>query len=302
MFISVIIPTYNPDQSRLIKSLQGLKEQSFPLNEWELIIVDNNSAPPVELNLSWHPNHQIIHEPEQGLTYARIAGFNHAKGNIVIMVDDDNILHRDYLQNAMDIFLSNPDLGAIGGRSIPLFENTPPFWLQEFYSALALRDMGESVITTGWENLYPDCAPIGAGMCLKMEALGTYMHKISNGNKIITDRTASSLASGGDNDIVIEILRSGWRVGYFPTLYLQHIIPVQRMQTGYLARLLYSTNKSWVQLLENQGINPWAKMNKIAAWLRKMKGWFAYAAWKNPVQYIKWRGACGHFDGLADYK
>lgn len=298
--LSVILPAYNPDMSRLNQTLAGLRQQSLPFKNWELIIIDNNSSPAIAIDLSWHPNHKLIKELKAGLTYARLKGFENALGAIIVMVDDDNILDKHYLENTLSIFNSNTPLGAIGGKSIPLFEASPPAWLIQFYGSLALRDLGETELIASWQNKYPEAAPIGAGMAIRNQALQSYMGKISGDNKIITDRTGNSLSSGGDNDIVIEILKSGWQVGYFPALQLTHIIPATRMQTRYLAKLINNTNKSWVQLLEDHQINPWPKIPLWSVPFRKLKSWFTYRAWHNSVNYIKWQGACGLYDGLSE--
>lgn len=302
MRLSVILPTYNPDKKRLAQTLAGLKAQSLRNNEWELIIIDNNSSNNFhqQHDLSWHPSARIITEPKQGLTYARLRGFRECTADIIVMVDDDNILNSDYLEQVVSIFELNQQTAAIGGKSIPLFETTPPTWLHEFYGNLALRDLGHNSIIAGWDNKYPQAAPIGAGMGIRRKALVTYIKKIASGKNNISDRTATSLSSGGDNDLVIEILKSGWQVGYFPQLELKHMIPARRMQVAYLARLARDTNRSWVQLLQNHDINPWQKLLPQGVLLRKIKAWFIYRAWQNQPAYIKWQGACGLFEGLAN--
>jgi glycosyltransferase involved in cell wall biosynthesis len=300
--LSVIIPTSNPNIQRLNKTLNGLKEQTLSPLVWELILIDNNSGTDIstQTDFSWHPNSHFVYEPKQGLTYARLNGIKEAKGSIIVMVDDDNILDTDYLEKALHIFKHHPNLGAIGGKSIPLFEIDPPEWLSTFYSNLALRDLGNDIIIERWRNKYPDSAPIGAGMVLRKTVLQSYVTKVSSGKSIIADRTAASLSSGGDNDIVIEVLKSGWDVGYFPVLKLSHIIPAKRMQVNYLARLVNNTNKSWIQLLNSHAICPWSKIAKWTIPLRKTKAWFNYKAWQGKANYITWRGACGTFDGLAN--
>ncbi|HMG11414.1 MAG TPA: glycosyltransferase [Mucilaginibacter sp.] len=298
--LSVILPTYNPNPLRLSKTISGLQNQTLIFDSWELIVIDNNSVPAIEIDLSWHPNSRIVTEEKPGLTYARLKGFEQAKGAVIVMVDDDNILDKDYLKNTLAIFTANPKSGAIGGKSTPSFEEAVPIWLTEFYGNLALRDLGENVIIADWKNEYPWGAPIGAGMGIRKLALQSYLHKIANSNTILSDRTGASLSSGGDNDIVIEILKSGWQVGYYPQLELQHIIPVRRTQVNYLARLLNNTNKSWVQLLASHDISPWGEIAPWSVPFRKIKSWFTYRAWQNKVNYIKWKGACGLYDGLSE--
>ena len=299
-YISVILPTLNPDVSRLNQTLEGLQSQALPLEKWELILVDNNSTSPILANLNWHPNSKIISQPNPGLTYARLKGFLEARGDIVILVDDDNILDEKYLLYTLDIFRNHPTLGAIGGKSLPLFEKFPPVWVNEFRSSLALRNLGDNTIIEKWENKYPEAGPIGAGMAIRKKSLKSYIKKLSKSKSIITDRKGDSLSSGGDNDIVIEILKSGWHVGYFPSLILYHIIPKERLSLKYLARLSNNSNKSWVQLLTSHNINPWANIPAWTVPLRKIKAWFVYKAWLNKINYIKWRGACGTFEGLSE--
>ncbi len=298
-FLSVILPTYNPDLNRLNQTIAGLKQQTLGLEKWEIIVVDNNSIPEVKIDLGWHINHLVVKEPRPGLTHARLKGFDSASGSIVVMVDDDNILAKDYLEQVIILFNKHQALGAVGGKSVPLFETLPETWLKEFYGNLALRDLGDQEKLTGWKNEYPDIAPIGAGMGIRKKAIEAYIKKIGSGASIVSDRTGGELTSGGDNDMIIEVLKSGWQVGYFPILQLQHIIPKKRMEVSYLARLVNNTNRSWIQVLDKHQINPWTKISRLGSRVRKLKAWFSYRAWSNPVNYIRWQGACGLFDCLA---
>lgn len=302
MRLSVIIPTYNPNLNRLNLTLASLKIQQLPLPQWELIIIDNNSSNNFGklIDLTWHPSARIVKEDRPGLTHARMKGFREARTAIIVMVDDDNVLDNNYLEEVLNIFDKQSELGAMGGKSIALFEDRPPVWLPEFYENLAVRDLGDEIIISKWNFMYPVAAPIGAGMAVRRAALDQYVNKLLTQENVITDRIGTSLSSGGDNDIILEIVKAGWLVGYFPALLLQHIIPKQRMQTQYLAQLVNNSNRSWIRLLENHGINPWPK---IAPWtlpFRKVKAWFVHKAWLKPVNYIKWQGACGIFEGLAE--
>jgi glycosyltransferase involved in cell wall biosynthesis len=300
--LSVLIPVYNPDPVRFRQTLEALQSQSLPVSDWELIVIDNNSVPEIELDLSWHPAHRLVRELKQGLMHARLKGFELASGNILVMVDDDNVLDEEYLSRTLGLFKSNSALGAVGGKSIPVFENLPPSWMSEFFGNLALRDLGDESLMAVWEHQYPHFAPIGAGMGIRKDALTSYLKSAVLDKTPILDRTGTQLTSGGDNDIVLAILKSGWQVGYSPSLVLRHLIPQQRLQRAYLSRLINHTSRSWVAVLEKHQINPW---KKIPAWtvpFRKLKALLTFRAWKNETNYIRWRGACGMFDGLAEMK
>jgi len=95
-------------------------------------------------------NARVVREEKLGLTHARVRGFEEAKGEIVVLVDDDNVLRPDYLEKAVEILDKNPLLGAIGGKALPEYEIEPPEWLKGIRSGLGLRDLGNSII------LYPD--------------------------------------------------------------------------------------------------------------------------------------------------
>lgn len=298
-FISVVLPTYNPKINILDQTLEALKIQTLPKNNWELIIVDNNSTKKLDLDLKWHPNSKIVFEPKQGLTFARLTAFKQAAGELIIMVDDDNLLKEDYLKSCVDIFSHYELLGAAGGKSLPHFEIEPPKWIIPFYGNLALRDLGEKEILENWNDNYPVCAPIGAGMAIRKTTLASYLQNNLQHENLITDRSGNSLTSGGDNDIVIEILKSGYSVGYFPILELIHLIPKERLEFAYFSRLIKDTNKSWVQLLDKHQISPWKKIPKWTVALRKIKAWFINSAWKDKSNYLKWKASCGYFEGLS---
>jgi glycosyltransferase involved in cell wall biosynthesis len=303
--LSVIIPTYNPDSNNLNATINGLRGQTLDLDKWELIIIDNNSTNGVlaTLDITWHPNSSIIKEPKQGLTYSRIAGITPATGNVVVMVDDDNILSPDYLENMSVHFKVNPQIGSIGGKIMGFFNNyTPKKWTEQFWPMLAIRNYGNEPIISEPQltTKYPPFSPVGAGMGVTRPLFSAYINEITKSGNQITDRSGGSLSSGGDNEINIQVLKQGFSVAFFPDLVLQHIIPPVRLTRNYLGRLNYESSISWIRLLLKYGICPWPVIPPYTVLLRKMKAWLKYKAWASDTGYIKWKGACGIFEALAD--
>jgi len=306
MKLSVVICAHNPKPEYLQQVLNSLKVQTLPMEKWELILVDNKSSNPLgaSFDLSWHPESRVVVEERLGLIHARVRGVKEAKYEIIITVDDDTPLYPDYLEHALRIYSSHPELGIIGGKTVPLFEETPPNWLHEFYTCLAIRDLGEKPIIRqlkGTENAdqYPDCAPIL--IAPKKECMLKFLaYYEQNAEAQSLGRKGADLASGEDNDINLFIYRSGYALGYFPELKFYHIIPAKRMKREYLSRLQYSMNKSWVKVLSLHGIYPWKQISPGTVRLRKMKAWLKYRAWKSDPNYIRWKGACGLFEGLSE--
>ena len=304
--ISVILPTHDPLPDRLRRTLVGLRQQSLPHDQWELLLVDNASTQPEALaamEVSWHPSGRILREPQLGLSSARATGLSAARGAAAVFVDDDNLLAPDYLVRALECLARNPQLGAIGGKSLPEFEIAPPEWTREFFPLLALRDLGDepvialSLRAPGTErDEYPSCAPIGAGMALRRAAWISWLSTRA-GDSRLSDRRGKELTSGGDNDIVLCVMRAGWGIGYFPELSLTHLVPAIRLEPGYLGRLNRGIQKSWMQVLTLHAVNPWSPLTRFGASLRKLRAWFRCRAWNSPAARIRWEGACGHFDG-----
>jgi len=303
--LTVIIPTHDPDHGRLRRALLGLRAQTLPADRWETLVVNNASSrfPDAGFFAEHGPaNLHIVTEEALGLAAARARGFAAARGRFLVLVDDDNVLAPDYLSEVVRLFDETPSLGAIGGPSTPEFERTPEAWQQEFLPLLALRDLGASpLISRGLRppgsrrNEYPPFAPIGAGMALRREAAAAWLAG-RNGSQP-TDRRGADLASGGDNDIVLAIMKSGREVGYFPPLRLTHLIPASRLEAGYLGRLNYGIQKSWIRVLALHDASPWPPLSVVGAAIRKARSWVTCRAWSSRAARVRWRGACGHFDG-----
>ncbi|HWA24093.1 MAG TPA: glycosyltransferase [Lacunisphaera sp.] len=303
--ISVIIPTHNPHPGRLQRTLAGLCEQSLPARQWETILVNNASTawPEAAFFASCTPaGFSIVEEPVLGLTSARRRGFTAARGDFAILVDDDNVLAPDYLGEVIALFSAHPSTGALGGKSIPEFAVEPPEWTREFFPLLALRDLGPAPLSVASlrppgsaQNEYPVCAPIGAGMALRRAAWEAWLN--APAGHALSDRRGSSLSSSGDNAIVLEVLKAGWAVAYFPSLVLTHLIPAGRLEPEYFARLNRGIQESWMRVLTQYEANPWPPLSAFGATMRQWRAWFAHRAWTSPAARIRWQGACGHFAG-----
>jgi len=306
--VSVIICTHNPKPETLTQTLGALQAQSLEVSLWELIIVDNGSSEPVKswVDSSWHPGARIVREERLGLTYARLSGYHAARGEIIVFVDDDNLLAPDYLRTVLSILTDNPRIGAAGGKVTAQYEIAPPQWFAGMERMIACRNLGKEVLVAEWasstisERRYPECAPIGAGMVVRRAAFASYVENVSkDSGRLLLDRAGTSLASGGDNDIVMSVLQGGWHVAYLPALELQHIIPPGRLTPTYLARMAYSSMVTWIAVLGLYGIRPWTPIPKWTVPLRKIRAYFRLKPWAGPAQLVRWKSACGLFEGRA---
>jgi glycosyltransferase involved in cell wall biosynthesis len=310
MKLSAVICTHNPRRDYLDATLASIRAQTgIPIGtKWELLIIDNASREPLAgtLDLSWHANARVINESRLGLTFARLRSFDEARGEILIYIDDDNILAETYFANVLHIFTTNPYFGAIGGKSLPVYETDPPSWFAETGITLACRDLGDLPLSANWPEpngttrIYPNCAPIGAGMAVRRSAYGAYVQGASQDTRrTALGRRGGDLASGEDNDMIMSILAQGWFVAYMPELSLQHLIPASRLTLDYLAGYARSSNRTWVQVLDVHGICPWPRIARWTVPLRNARAFLRTKPWQSPLARLHWQAAIGQYEGRA---
>jgi len=303
--IAVILCTHRPHEGRLLRTLEALARQDLPSERWECLLVDNASggAFPAHAHLTKVlPSLRLATEPRLGLGHARRRGCLETSAPLLVFVDDDNLLAPDYLRQVLELFGAQARLGGIGGRLLPEFEAAPPAWTEEFHSLLALRDLGSAPLYSpdlppGPLKSWPSCAPVGAGMALRREALAAWLGLPSS--TLLPDRRGDCLSSGGDNDMIAHVMEAGWQVAYFPTLFLVHLMPAGRLETAYLGRLNRGIQSSWMRVLDLHGINPWTTIPAWTAPLRRARAWVRRRAWRGGAEWIRWQGDCGHFEGRS---
>jgi len=117
--ISVCIFTLNPDPDFFRQVIKGIKEQTFALSRYEIVIVDNGSEPPVSeiffQDLAWHPAVIYSVEPQKGFTYANRKLFEEANSDIIVILGDDCVLAPDYLEKVNSILSEHLDVGVVTG-------------------------------------------------------------------------------------------------------------------------------------------------------------------------------------------
>lgn len=236
--LSVVIPTRNPDRDSLTAVLAALRQQSLSEAAWELIVVDNGSSTSLDSTdqLDGHRRWRVVREDTIGLTHARMRGFTEARGEVIVLVDDDNVLDAGYLEEALSIGRGAAYLGAWGGIIRPRYEDArlaPP---QTLHSLLTLRDAAED----SWSNdpAHHASTPWGAGLCVRASVARQYIEELESSElRRSLDLSGSRLLYGGDTDITYTACRMGLGKGVFRSLTLEHLIPATRCSAEYLCRV-----------------------------------------------------------------
>lgn len=238
--VSVIICCYN-SASRIERTLQHLLLQDgLDENEFEIIIVDNNSTDEtatsarqvlVAAKCEW----QIVVETKPGLTAARLAGTKAARGEYLLFCDDDNWLSSDYIVRSKEFLDHNPTYGAVGGFGEAVADVSLPEWFE------SVAGMYACDVTHGYDDLNRD-ALTGAGLVVRRKCLEEI-----DGSGIVyalTDREGSKLTSGGDSEITMLIKLHGWRLAKLSALRFQHYMPPVRLTEDYAVKLTQGIGSS----------------------------------------------------------
>lgn len=110
--LSIVIPVYN-EQDHIGKCLDAIERQSVKPDE--VIVVDNNcSDNSIKIARSFRFV-KIICENNQGIVYARNAGFNASKSDVIARIDADTIVPRNWVRNIKEQTLGLPAMVAVTG-------------------------------------------------------------------------------------------------------------------------------------------------------------------------------------------
>jgi len=111
--LSIIIPTYN-EEKYLPKLLKSIKNQTF--KDYEIIVADNSSKDKTR-QIAKEFGCKIIKGNLPGK--ARNSGVKKSKGNLLLFIDADCVIRKNYLNKALNE-IKNKNLEIAGCKVFPL--------------------------------------------------------------------------------------------------------------------------------------------------------------------------------------
>ncbi|MBR5971309.1 MAG: glycosyltransferase family 2 protein [Paludibacteraceae bacterium] len=241
MFASVIICTYNRDKY-IYNLLKSVAENTLSTDKYEIVLVNNNSTDKTESECERfqadYPSVQFNYhvETSQGLSYARNRGIKESHGDVLVYVDDDALINKEYLQTYVDFFESNLDIHAAGGPILPLYETEEPQWMTKYTRQLLT---GKLYLGEKKREFPKNSFPGGGNAAYRKEVFD----KVGLFN-VDLGRKGDSLIGAEEKDIFDKMTTLGLRFFYLPTSILYHIIPEKKLQKEYFDKLTYSIGKS----------------------------------------------------------
>lgn len=115
--ISIVLPTR--DRAALLsRAVESVLAQRYA--HWELVVVDDGTSEDAKTVLSSFSDRRIavVEGPRRGLGAARNEGLDHATGDVVCYLDDDNVMHPAWLQAIVHVFANRDDVNVLYGISV----------------------------------------------------------------------------------------------------------------------------------------------------------------------------------------
>ncbi len=232
--ISLVVCTYNRD-AYVYKTLEHIALNDFPCEQYEIVLIDNNSTDNTAAECSrFHNDYPLVDylyvkETQQGLSFARNRGFVDSKGDCIVFLDDDAFVENDYLKNLSECLQAYPNMQAFGGRIYPLYETgKEPTWMSpRLIPLVSAIDKGDEVVPFEGKSY-----PIGANMGFRRQCL----EQIGLFNTAL-GRSKKNLMGGEEKDIFNRIKQASMSVLYLPNVQVHHVIPEFRTTIDFVKKM-----------------------------------------------------------------
>jgi glycosyltransferase involved in cell wall biosynthesis len=252
--LDVCLCTHNPRAEILTKVLASIQNQTVGGDEFNFLLVDNASSPPLDESLlaglaQKGISARMVREPMLGIARARLRAILETDGDLLLFVDDDNELTPRYVAEGVRFAFMHQDVGCFGGKLLLPPDVHPACWVQPFLPYLAIKDIGEVPVfgkSASWGNWEPPTA----GAFIRRSVLVLYQQKADKDETVfkLGRMGGGDLSSCEDAFIMSGAFSLGLANAYNPDLVLYHHIDVKRFNFNYLLRLMYAYGVSNVVL------------------------------------------------------
>jgi glucosyl-dolichyl phosphate glucuronosyltransferase len=248
--ISVIVPTFNRGASlqRLLASL-GSSELSDSIHA-EVIVVDNGSTDNTEAILIQEKGRQnrfdlrVLKEETKGKSSALNRGIALAQGEVLIVVDDDVVVHHGWMTKHWECHRVS-EFGAVQGRVLP---GVDPQGRPADQSRL--REYNIPIVDYG-DQIRAIRGFTGTNVSFKRDVVrqvGLFNPRLGPG----------ALGFSEDTEYSMRMRRAGFKIGYNPAAVVYHELNPERYGRTYnrrveyrkgVSRSIYRQDSIWFKVL-----------------------------------------------------
>jgi glucosyl-dolichyl phosphate glucuronosyltransferase len=285
MKVTVAICTYNR-AALLRQALAGMVTQDLPANEFEILVVDNNSKDSTQAVIASFAGSPVaprsVIESRQGANFARNRALAEARGEVIVYADDDILVEPSWLRLIVAPFFDTPvtasvagrgeagpgsttpattnlretlpkpvrRIGAVAGEVIPVFPEGRPDWVAGFHGPQGFRsDAGP---------IDPSRVPMSANLAFRR----TVLQELGGFDTRFT-REGGALFSADENVIMRKLHLAGYEAWFVPEACVQHQMPASRTTFKYVAKHAFGSARSRVV---DRATQPGAKGYLLARW------------------------------------
>lgn len=234
MILSIVICSYNR-ASYISGALDSLYHQSAGLDNFEAIIVDNNSTDnTAEVFKQWRSSHAngsftYLTETKQGASFARNTGAKGAKGQWLCFMDDDAIANSNYVENIIKHIKTKPEAIGFGGRIIPKYIPSEPEWMSYYVSSL-VGNFDYAPTACAFEN---GKYPLESNMIVKKDIYDS----IGGFNTQLPGVVGTLRIGGEGKELFYKLLALGHTIYYDPAICVHHVVEVKKLTPEYMYRV-----------------------------------------------------------------
>jgi len=161
-------------------------------------------------------------------------GIAASTADVIVFTDDDVQVAPDWLEAGVRPLMTRRDIDYTGGPVHPLWDATPPPWINGkagiLWGPIALVDYGtESFIFEDRQRI-----PMGVNMAARRSLISRV-----GGFHPDLERSGSSLMGQGQAEFFFRTRAAGIRGLYVPEMKLKHHVPASRMTRKYYRRWWY---------------------------------------------------------------
>ncbi len=149
--VSVVLPTYNR-LSQLQRVVAGLEKQTFPLEQFEVIVVSDGSTDGTNEYLRTIQTPltlKAVFQTNQGVAATRNHGVQEARGKLILFIDDDVFPIPQLITEHLQVHAREGDRVVVIGPMLPPSEVRFPPWVK--WSQEKLIEQYQAMINGEWE-------------------------------------------------------------------------------------------------------------------------------------------------------
>lgn len=208
--VSIVIPSWN-GAALLAPALESLTRQTF--DDFEIVVVDNGSSDgTVEMLGREHPAARLVELGEnRGFAAAVNAGISAARGEIVVLMNNDTEAEPHWLEALVRAIDEDPRVGSVASRMLA-FSDPPRIDSAGVQFGLYASQIGEGAPDGAWfdepREVFAACAGAAAYRREALDQVGGLDERY--------------FAYFEDVDLGARLQLAGWRCMYAPEAVIRH--------------------------------------------------------------------------------